>query len=172
VLKISDKYQTLEDVLEYFSTKKDITISLNENIQAVRIMTIHKSKGLESHTVIIPFYEWRLYDKGQLKDMFEVVNIKEFTGVDDYLLMKLTKARDFVQDGKQKYFEKFKNEIIENLNLMYVANTRPRENLYIIAGYKKDEEKGKYSKQLTVADLLYIILEESDYEYEIFYFKC
>lgn len=167
VLKISDKYQTLEDVLEYFSTKKDITISLNENIQAVKIMTIHKSKGLESHTVIIPFYEWRLYDKGQIKDMFEVVNIKEFTGVDDYLLMKLTKARDFVQDGKQKYFEKFKNEIIENLNLMYVANTRPRENLYIIAGYKKDEEKGKYSKQLTVADLLYIILEESDYEYEI-----
>jgi len=164
VLKISDKHKTLEDVLEYFNKKKDITISLNENIEAVKIMTIHKSKGLESHTVIIPFYDWKLYDKGKLKDAYEVVNIKEFTDENDYLMMKLTKARDFVKYGKEKYFEKFKNEIIENLNLMYVANTRARENLFIIGQYKKDMEKNKYGKQLSAADLLHMILENSHYD--------
>ncbi|UOD33942.1 UvrD-helicase domain-containing protein [Deferribacteraceae bacterium V6Fe1] len=163
VLKISDKHKTLEDVLEYFNKKKDITISLNENIEAVKIMTIHKSKGLESHTVIIPFYDWKLYDKGKLKDAYHAVNIEEFTGEPDYLLIKLTKTRDFLKDGRDKYFEKFKNEIVENLNLMYVANTRARENLFIIGHYKKDIQENRYGRQISASDLLHMILENSEY---------
>jgi ATP-dependent exoDNAse (exonuclease V) beta subunit len=163
VLKISDKHKTLEDVLEYFNKKKDITISLNENIEAVKIMTIHKSKGLESHTVIIPFYDWKLYDKGKLKDVYHAVNIEEFTGEPDYLLIKLTKTRDFLKDGRDKYFEKFKNEIVENLNLMYVANTRARENLFIIGQYKKDIQENRYGRQISASDLLHMILENSEY---------
>ncbi|MCB4204606.1 UvrD-helicase domain-containing protein [Deferribacterales bacterium Es71-Z0220] len=163
VLKISDKHKTLEDVLEYFNKKKDITISLNENIEAVKIMTIHKSKGLESHTVIIPFYDWKLYDKGKLKDAYHAVNIEEFTGEPDYLLIKLTKARDFLKDGRDKYFEKFKNEIVENLNLMYVANTRARENLFVIGQYKKDIQENRYGRQISASDLLHMILENSEY---------
>lgn len=37
-------------------------LSTSEEVDAVRILTIHKSKGLEFKTVIIPFCAWELDD--------------------------------------------------------------------------------------------------------------
>lgn len=49
--------------LEWWEKEKDKKVlSTSEEVDAVRILTIHKSKGLEFKTVIIPFCAWDLDD--------------------------------------------------------------------------------------------------------------
>jgi len=55
VNNLSLKGLGLRDILTYFYTNGTITINTPDNINAIRIMTIHKAKGLESEVVFIPF---------------------------------------------------------------------------------------------------------------------
>ncbi|KAA0257289.1 hypothetical protein FHQ18_09575 [Deferribacter autotrophicus] len=164
VLKLTESQKSLEDILEYFYNNKDITITISEDLDALKIMTIHKAKGLESHTVIIPFYDWSLYDTKNIT-IYDSVNISSLTQNDEYVFVKISgDLKDILPDAKEKYFEHVKTKFIESLNLMYVANTRAKENLFILGAYKLTKE-GKYGKTITAANLLHMILnkiKESD----------
>src|SRR5690606_20935556 len=49
----------LQRFLEHWDTQKEkLSISSPEGVDAVQLMTIHKSKGLEFSVVIIPFADW------------------------------------------------------------------------------------------------------------------
>jgi len=109
-------YGSLSGFLEYWDEKSgEEKVPLPENIDAVRIMTIHKSKGLEFPVVIIPFHNW-----GVRPDQdFE---IRQYKG--HRLLAPLKKGM-----GKP-YLTSLGRAVREQLNLLYVAWTRAREELY------------------------------------------
>ena len=114
-----------EDTL---STK---TIS-NESQDGIRIMTIHKSKGLEFHSVIVPFCSW---DIVKSKDLIWCVNHKEFEPYNELPLVPVTNSEKlshsvFASDSREEYLKTF----VDNMNLMYVAFTRASRNLIIISG--------------------------------------
>jgi ATP-dependent exoDNAse (exonuclease V) beta subunit len=88
---------------------------LPENLDAVRILTIHKAKGLEFPVVVVPFHHWTL----RPSDAFAEV---EFEG--RRLLTVLRQALG------RPYFERIEREVREELNLLYVAWTRACEELY------------------------------------------
>jgi ATP-dependent helicase/nuclease subunit A len=124
--------------LEYWEQKKNkSSLKISDDINAVKVMTIHKSKGLEFPVVIIPFCDWKTYypdtiwveDKND-KLPFMVLNMKE--NLND---------TDFSND-----FETEKNrQILDNINLLYVAFTRASQHLHIISEKSSNEAKNVYS---------------------------
>jgi len=177
VLKLSESQKSVEDILDYFYNNKDISITIGENLGALKIMTIHKSKGLESHTVIIPFYDWDLYDAKNIT-IYDSVNILPITGKEEKVFVKISgELKNVLPDAQEKYFEHLKTKFIEALNLMYVANTRARENLFILGAYKLTKD-GDYSKTITAASLLNMILnkikssDDLEYPYKVGNLEC
>lgn len=95
---------------------------------SVTVMTIHKSKGLEFHTVIIPFCDWELTGRPNstlwCKPSQEPFNILS--------LLPINRQESMLNSIYAKeYNNELLYQIVDNLNILYVATTRAKENLYI-----------------------------------------
>lgn len=91
---------------------------------AVTIMTLHKSKGLSFNVVIMPFCTWKLDDYSVINT--KIMWCKTSSPFDDmdYVPVKYLKALSktiFAED----YYKELMNNYMDNINLMYVAFTRP-----------------------------------------------
>lgn len=121
--------KSLRKVLKHFNENKEISVTVSENLNAIRIMTIHKAKGLESPVVFIPFYDWKFQSSNS--PIYDYVNLKEI-GLDKEIFCKIDmKLSNLLKSARDIYYEKKKREFIEAINLMYVANTRAKEILFI-----------------------------------------
>ena len=120
---------TLSEFLDWWDLHgDDISISTPETNNAVRIMTIHKSKGLEFPTVFIPFCDWVLEDGADIIWKAPVVEGKEKwkfpLSVSSYMMQS-----PYADD----YLEEKALSVVDNLNVAYVAFTRAEDNLIIYA---------------------------------------
>ena len=104
----------------------------------VRIMTIHKSKGLEFHSVIIPFYSWTITPK----DNVVMWCIPEEAPYNQMPLLPICvgKAKKDSIFDKDREDEKLRT-LVDNINVLYVAFTRAKHNLIILTGQKIGEKK-------------------------------
>lgn len=104
------------------------TIQCSE-IDGIRIVSIHKSKGLEYKTVIVPFCNWTLeHTRNNIiwcSPDTEPYNALPLVPV-DYSSRLLDTAY------KAHYNDEHIQNGVDNLNLLYVAFTRARNNLYVI----------------------------------------
>lgn len=104
-------------------------------VKGVRILTIHKSKGLAFHSVFIPYCHWHT-EKNRNDDLLWM---KPATA--PYNLLPLLPISVSNKTEQSIYAPDYRNEHrnrrIENLNLMYVAFTRARQNLIICAPCNK-----------------------------------
>ncbi len=91
-------------------------IGLPEEISAVRILTIHKAKGLEFPVVFIPFTNWGLESPRMAR-------------LDDGGFANLKKPLPDLLESKR--LSMMINSALETLNLLYVATTRAEEELYL-----------------------------------------
>ena len=138
--------QALQDVvLEYFSNEKtDIneflewwkdkgqkkSILLPENINAIQVMTIHKSKGLEFKAVLLPFCDWNLdHEPGKNNFIWCRSDQDPFAKL-GFFPVKYSKELVNSYFSSEFFDEKIKAHI-DNLNLIYVALTRAAEFLMI-----------------------------------------
>ena len=137
VLEFTQKQNSgLGQFLDYFEQKKDkLSISSPANLNAVRVMTIHKSKGLEFPVVIFPFAELNIYKEINPKVWFPLDRI-ESEGFDSLLINYNNDIEQFGETGKSIYDTHQHQLELDNINLLYVALTRPIEQLYVIS--KKD----------------------------------
>ena len=121
-----------------------------ENIQGtdvdgIRIMTMHKSKGLEAESVILPYCDWKL-EKTKNNILLCNTNVPPFSDLALVPIDYSSRMEGSVY-ALDYYEEKLQNSV-DNLNLLYVAFTRARRNLFIIGkDEKKDDEKKKNGKQ-------------------------
>lgn len=120
----------IPDFLEWWENSgKNKSVVLPDNQDAVRILTIHKSKGLEFNTVILPFISWGL---DHLPSKPPVLWVKPAiapfnkTGIVPVKYGKYLEKTFFVKDYLD---EKFSSHI-DNINLLYVAFTRAKEALF------------------------------------------
>lgn len=107
--------------------KEDLAITYPSLKSAVRIMTIHKAKGLEFNTVIVPFSYGRIkpgkshiWVESKEKDS-EVIPIAWLKCSED--LLKTNYA--------DLYNEEMRMSFTDTVNLMYVGATRAKHGLYI-----------------------------------------
>ena len=113
--------------------EKDIYIGSPENASSVRILTIHKSKGLEFPYVIFPFAEKvSLYKAGvhwSALDTARTPFSEEVAGI--YPVSLGTAAESSLFDGAVQRERRL--QLVDNLNLFYVAMTRAEKSLHVIA---------------------------------------
>ncbi len=170
VLNFSLKYSgNISDFLVWWEKKKDkLALKTPNGINAVNIMTIHKSKGLEFKNVIFPFADEK---QRKTKDYFWI-------DIDDSDLIPLKTSilnlnsalidTEFAEIYEREN-EKSKLDLI---NLLYVALTRPSERLYIITPYPKT--KTEISISLPTIFKNYLIScglwsdNEKEYQFGIF----
>jgi ATP-dependent exoDNAse (exonuclease V) beta subunit len=115
------------DFLRYASDEEagepDWTIDVPAGINAVKVMTIHKAKGLQSPVAIVLIYE-------EVPRGFKYILGEETDGV--HLLkinQQIMKASPFLQE---KYGEERLKDLVNKLNTLYVAFTRAEDELYIV----------------------------------------
>ncbi len=123
---------SIVNFLDWWETKqKDISIITPRSNDAVRIMTIHKAKGLQSPVVIIPYANWDLDIDGK-KDFFWVTSREtpyEKYSPAYYVRASAELAKTYFS---RQYYEEAIAVNIDNLNLLYVAFTRASERLYVL----------------------------------------
>ena len=121
---------------------------------AITLMTIHKSKGLGFPVVLLPDITWALDEnlKGNkenilwcpIPDIDEVKSLR-VAGVTSVPL-KYASILQMSYFAKPYFKEKLKN-MLDSLNLLYVATTRPKQELHIWIKGEKAVEKQKEEKE-------------------------
>ncbi len=104
-------------------------LSTSENVDAVRILTIHKSKGLEFEYVILPFCNWELDSVRPVRRIWCKTREGKFSELDYVPLNYSSRLADTI--FKEDYYDEHLKTYVDNLNLLYVALTRARKEMYV-----------------------------------------
>lgn len=133
----------LPDFLDFWAKKRDeLSISTPENVAAVRIMTIHKSKGLQFPVVILPAVDWPTNKtEGIWVDVRQNADIQSLVPGWPVLHIPVRqKMEDQVPGFEQACLAEKQATFLEALNLLYVATTRPEDRLYLLVPPRSDKE--------------------------------
>jgi len=95
----------------------------------IRLMTIHKSKGLEYDNVIIPFCDWKL-EKTSLIWCKPESDEKPFNEL-PIVPIDFNARKMMGTIYESDYLHEHLQNTVDNLNLLYVAFTRARKNLFV-----------------------------------------
>ncbi len=134
----------------------------SSSVAGVRILTIHKSKGLEFHTVMLPFSHWDI-EKDRQGDMLwcetDQAPYNELGALPISIYSKDVRTSIFAPNYEEEHLERR----VDALNTLYVAFTRAKYNLYIW---------GK-TKPGTAGELIYNTLrnDDNDTDKECFSFE-
>jgi len=150
--------QSFFDMVKAYATEKNTSLSTflkdwNDSLsektipsgeaEGIVCMTIHKSKGLEFHSVIIPFCNWDFERKLTVPTLWVETNPDDYEGMPCLPIMRYKDMG--ISDFAQAYREETKQIWMDNMNLLYVAFTRPKRNLIVIkkATKKADDKTDK-----------------------------
>lgn len=142
----------------------------SQSQDAVQVMTVHKSKGLEFRAVIVPFLSWDLREssngakKKYLWVAAEPAGFEKFKSfpVD---LNKGLASTVFAGD----YFEEVMLGYMDVINTMYVATTRAKDYLCLICPKvplkKKDDKAGPPNKLQIILSELFLNGDTGDLDF-------
>ena len=129
--------------------KKSVILSGEQD--ALRIMTIHKAKGLQFKVVIIPFLSWN-FDQKSGSLMWVQPQQKSFDAAGAFPIGYQTSLAQTI--FKDDYTVERGASFLDNLNLLYVAFTRASERLYGFAFSRHKSETGAILKAGLEAETL------------------
>ncbi len=160
----SSNNSSLDGFLEWWNQSnsvKNCSVLIPENEDAIRIMTIHKSKGLQFPVVMMPFTEWRILPRPN--DLFwGHAEEKPYGEMGRVALLNSNRLLETYFGAS--YMEELMQTLIDNLNMLYVAFTRAEEQLLIYTPVNSSEDLNSVSALLrqtleanncTVADDIY-----------------
>lgn len=133
-------------------TGQNKTIFTPDGQDAIRIMTIHKSKGLGFDVVLIPFCNWEIdhklttilwcHPKTDPFDQLHLVPVKYSTKLKNTIF-------------NYEYFDERLHAFIDNINVLYVAFTRAKNELIAFAPRPRKEDI------TNIASLLWACINQS-----------
>jgi len=161
------KQSGISDFLYYWENNSEkLSIPSPEGNDAVRIMTIHKSKGLEFPVVIFPFAEENYsQNKG---DKIWITTDESQVGLPKALVSKNKDVENFGEEASLVYNQKKEEDLLDNINVLYVALTRAEEQLYVISGLVSENSKGELPNNMATFFIEFLGSEfnEEQLEYE------
>ncbi|MBO4549566.1 MAG: hypothetical protein J5733_02440, partial [Bacteroidaceae bacterium] len=123
----------------------------NSSVAGIRILTIHKAKGLEFHTVFLPFSDWKIEDDQRTDVLWCETDTKpynELGALPISIYPKDVRTSVFAPAYEEEHLERR----VDALNTLYVAFTRAKANLFVW---------GKTEKN-TVGELIYNSLKNDN----------
>ncbi|MCR4766319.1 MAG: UvrD-helicase domain-containing protein [Bacteroidaceae bacterium] len=145
---LSDHSSELTAFLQYWDDRLSKNNIPSGEIDGIRIMTVHKAKGLEFHTVLVPFCDWSLTIEGN-NDQLIWCSPQE----DPYNKLNVVPVRYTKKMLQSAFKDDFLHERlqlwVDNLNILYVALTRAEKNMIIFSNSKSSG--GKISDLLRTA---------------------
>ncbi len=114
--------------LEWWDVKREIrTVKIPEGHNAIRVLTIHKAKGLQFKVVLMPFMDWDIVDsKGVIWSEYEEKDSAQLI-----VPLSLTAAL-----AETSFADRYRKEVVmaylDSLNMIYVALTRSEEVFWAI----------------------------------------
>ena len=146
----------ISDFLNYWDKNSEkFSIPSPEGTNAVRIMTIHKSKGLEFPVVIMPFAEEDYNRKP--KDKLWLNSEEQDLDMPKVLVDNSSAIEEFGEEASLVYNLKKQEELLDNINVLYVALTRAEEQLYIISQNVKPKKDGVYPSNMASFFIKYLV---------------
>jgi len=117
--------------LDYWENNQDkLNIVTSGSADAIQILTVHKSKGLEFPVIIFPFADSESHKSYNKKVWMPFKNNGQTT---DFLIPFNNLIQKEISAGLELYNKVRKEEELDNINVLYVALTRAASELYIIA---------------------------------------
>ena len=142
----------------FWWNEKGITtsVSVNEEVDSIRLLTIHKAKGLEYRAILIPYFNWDTSWQGFNTPLLWCEHPESpFNRFPRLPVMadSTMKISEYAND----YFEEKVNTFIDTMNLIYVAFTRAKSILMINCPKptikQNGEESGKGTDRLLLEAL-------------------
>ena len=152
---LCDHPADIDDFIEEWEDTLSSNTIQSDEVDGIRLITIHKSKGLEYDNVLIPFCDWELEktngitiwcsgdDKEKPYGELPLIPV-------DYSSKMLGTV--FEDDYKEEHLQ----NTVDNMNLLYVAFTRAGKNLFITGKKYKERTKGKSER----SHIIQYIIEE------------
>ncbi len=139
--------------IEWWEDVKDKkTIQVSDENNAIKIMTIHKSKGLEFPVVIVPFLDWELDHSSNNQNILWCQG-GEHAPFNQLPVLPLRYGSKLANTyWAMDYYEEKLKAYLDSINMLYVAFTRPVDTL-IVCGKLPKPPKGKDKPDLAALKL-------------------
>lgn len=135
----SNKENNLFAFIEYWKLNENKLCLSVEDDNTIKLMTIHKSKGLEFPVVIFPYANQKIYFQKNPKTWFPTNSLSN--KIKHLYIDFNDSVRNFSAIGKQM-FDHNQNQLeLDAINLLYVTLTRAEKELYVIGDYTVTEKK-------------------------------
>jgi len=147
ILECTVKINTsIDGFLQWWDTAKkaqETSVNVPENKDAIRIMTIHSSKGLQFPVVILPYCEWPLKPKAN-ETLWMQTEGSVFDKIGEIAVQ--SSARLLETFFQKEYELELSQTVIDNLNLLYVAFTRAEHKLFAYTPADTESDLNTISK--------------------------
>lgn len=158
---ISDKKGDISSFLDWWEgNAHKLAIQVSDEIDAVQIMTIHKSKGLQFKAVLIPYLSWELDHDARKSNILWGHSPQPPFAEFGYFPLRYSSNLQFTL-FKQDYYREMILTYMDNLNLLYVAFTRAEDALFAF-GNLRTNTRGSNGKINQVAALVQELLNNTD----------
>lgn len=151
----SKKSGSLDDFLKEWDETLSEKAIPSGDADGIACMTIHKAKGLEWDSVIVLGTNWK-FEKSLTPPVLWVE-----TKSDDYenlTVLPIKRGKDMQEsDFAMQYDEETRQIWMDNLNLLYVAFTRPKSNLIVV---KEEKKHGEAAIPTTINDFIEIGVDD------------
>jgi ATP-dependent exoDNAse (exonuclease V) beta subunit len=144
----------IELFLRYWDDRMSTQAIPAGQLNGVKLLSIHKSKGLEFPTVIVPFCDWMI----SLREDIWCTPVQE--PWNQFELLSISSGRKmkesiYTHDYQKVYME----QIVDSLNMLYVAFTRAKNHLFILGEKKASKKPGDDKSFTTATDMLLSALD-------------
>lgn len=124
---LADNGSDIDDFLAEWDSSIHSKSIHSDKVDGIQLISIHKSKGLEFDNVIMPFCDWTMEKGDTIWCSPTEAPYNELPLVPVDFSSKKMMGSVYEQDYKQEHLQ----NMVDNLNLLYVAFTRAGRNLFV-----------------------------------------